>query len=629
MTDKVVEQTEVTDNGAVNYADLLTDLRDKFGDAVQAEDREGFSGIVVDSDSLVDVALHLRDAKGYDYLASATPVDNLGWSDDMEMVYHLVNIREGVAGPSKPLVIKAKTGREDANLPSLINVYPGADFQEREAWDLYGIHFNGHPNLKRILMWEGFEGHPMRRDWKEAYHEDDQKPFGSRWPGGHVSRAEEHNPYGRNVEYPQGFTGDNYEDISETANYAGLGLGMEIEGGGNLKTDSIVVNLGPHHPSTHGVFRMVAEVSGETIENLEPVMGYLHRNHEKIGERNTWIMNMPYTDRLDYISSIASNWGYALAVEQLMEQGGYKGYQGPTRRAELIRVMMTELTRYVNHSWATGFFLNDLGAFQTPMLYLVKERELVLDFFEAITGARMMCNYMRFGGVAGDIPDQLIAPTVKVGDRLREIDTWKFLNEMVFERLPKSLDEMYSYLTGNEIVLSRTQGVGILPPEMAIAYSAAGPVLRASGVPYDLRKADPYGIYNELDFQPAVRYNGDCYDRMMVRFDEMYESLHLLQQVLPMLQECEKMPVYGIDAYNPRMPQGESYGRVENPKGELGFYTVARGGKDFDQNPWRYHIRSPSFINLTALGEMCRGHKVADVVVILGSIDIVLGEVDR
>ncbi|NJL95956.1 MAG: NADH-quinone oxidoreductase subunit D [Anaerolineae bacterium] len=419
--------------------------------------------------------------------------------------------------------------------------------------------------------------------------------------------------------------------MSETSNYAGLGLGVEVEGNTGLQTEKLVVNMGPHHPSTHGVFRMVVQVDGETVEALEPVMGYLHRNHEQIGERNAWIMNMPYTDRLDYISSMSNNLGYALAVEELMRKGQMKGWAEPSRRAELIRMLMVELTRIVNHSWATGFFLNDLGAFQTPMLYLVKERELILDFFEATAGSRLMCNYMRFGGVFKDIPDRMIAPAVKVGDRWRDTDTWEFLEEMIFERLPRQVDTMYEFLVRNEILLSRTQGVGILPPEMAIAYSTAGPVLRASGVPYDLRKAAPYSLYHEFDWDVAVRYNGDTYDRMMVRFDEIYQSLRLLQQIYPALKETNGlgMSVQGQEAYSLRIPQGESYGRVENPKGELGFYCVARGGKEFDQNPWRYHVRSPSFINLTALGEMCKGHKVADIVVILGSIDIVLGEVDR
>jgi NADH-quinone oxidoreductase subunit D/NADH-quinone oxidoreductase subunit C/D len=627
MTDNVLDRPQI--NPQAPQAGVQAFLEARFPGAVSLDPREGIGGLVIEPSHLLEVAQTLRDELGFDYLASATAVDNYGWTDDLEMVYHLCNIQEGIRGATQPLVLRAKTGRDHASLPSLVSVYPGADFQEREAWDLYGIRFEGHPNLKRILMWEGFAGHPMRKDWQEAYYEEEHKPFESRWPGGHVRRAEEHNAYGHNVVYPKGFRPEGYRDVSEVSNYAGLGLGVEIEGVGGLQTDTLVVNLGPHHPSTHGVFRMIVEVNGETIENLEPVMGYLHRNHEKIGERNTWIMNMPYTDRLDYLSSISNNLGYALAVEQLMTAGGYKGYTGVTRRGELIRVLMVELTRYVNHSWATGFFLNDLGAFQTPMLYLVKEREFILDFFEAVAGARLMCNYIRFGGVMADIPDRMYAPAVLPGDRMRDTDTWAFLHELIFERLPRSLDAMYDYLATNEILMERTQGVGVLTPEMAVAYSTAGPVLRASGVPYDLRKAQPYSIYSELDFEVAVRYNGDCYDRMMVRFDEMRQSLRILQQVLPMLKECEKQPVVGLDAYNPRMPQGDSYGRVENPKGELGYYIVARGGKDYDQNAWRYHVRSPSFINLTALGEMCKGHKVADVVVILGSIDIVLGEVDR
>jgi NADH-quinone oxidoreductase subunit C/D len=623
MADQVIENKPVGTGG------IYEALQARFGDAISTESKEGFGGIVVEPSHLLEVAKSLRDDYGFDYLSSATAVDYHEWTDDMEMVYHLYNIQEGLDTGHTALVVRAKTSRENAVLPSLISVWPGADFQEREAWDLYGIHFEGHPNLKRILLWEGFGGHPMRKDWKEAYYEEEHKPFDTRWPNGHVSRSEESNPYGHNVKYPPGFELEGYRDISETSNYAGLGLGVEIEGKTGMQTDTLVVNLGPHHPSTHGVFRMVAEVNGETIENLEPVMGYLHRNHEQIGERNTWIMNMPFTDRLDYLSSMCNNMGYARAVEQLMVNGGLKGYTAPTRRAELIRVLCVELNRIANHYWATGFFLNDLGAFQTPMLYLVKERELILDFFEAIAGSRMMCNYFRFGGIANDVPNRLHWPAVLVGDRMREVDTWSYLEDIIFDRLPIATDSMYEYLVTNEILKTRTQGVGILPPEMAIAYSTSGPVLRASGVPYDIRKAEPYSIYSELDFDAAVRYNGDCFDRMMVRFDECYQSIRILQQVLPMLKETDGMPVHGMDAYNPRIPQGESYGRVENPKGELGFYVMSRGGKEFDQNPWRYHVRSPSFINLTALGEMCVGHKVADVVVILGSIDIVLGEVDR
>lgn len=620
MTDKVPEQvSDLTTNPNQEALDALTN----FGKAVQLDDRENFNGIVVDRDSLVDVAAAVRDELGYDYLASATAVDYHGYGDYFEMVYHCYRTTGG-----DPLVIKSRTPRDVATLPSLVNVWPGADFQEREAYDLMGIHFTGHPNLKRILMWEGFEGYPLRKDWKEAYYEEDHKPFGTRWPGGNVGRAEENSPFGKNVTYPKGFTLDQAHDISEKDHYEGLNLGVHIEGG--MQTDRIVVNIGPHHPSTHGVFRMVATLNGETVETLEPVMGYLHRNHEKIGERNTWPMNMPFTDRLDYITSMGNNHGYALAVEELMAKNGVKGFTQPTERAEVIRVMMVELTRYVSHIWAIGFLLNDLGAFFTPALYAIWEREIILDFFEATAGSRMMCNYMRFGGVYKDIPAQIRAQAVLENDIIRDIDTMKFLKEMIYERLPRFTDEFDRLLTQNEIVVTRCQGVGILPPDMAVAYSTAGPVLRGSGIPYDVRRAQPYSLYPELDFDIPIGRNGDVYDRYLVRLEEMRQSLRILQQIYPRLEDTAGMSVLGMDTYSPRIPNGgEAYGRVENPKGELGYYIVGRTGKEHDQNPWRYHVRSPSFINLTALEEMCKGHKVADLVVILGSIDIVLGEVDR
>jgi NADH-quinone oxidoreductase subunit D/NADH-quinone oxidoreductase subunit C/D len=289
-----------------------------------------------------------------------------------------------------------------------------------------------------------------------------------------------------------------------------------------------------------------------------------------------------------------------MAVEKLM------GIQ-PTERAEYIRVMMAELTRIVNHLWAIGFLLNDLGAFYTPALYAITERELVLDVFEAVSGSRMMCNYFRFGGVARDIDERSL----------------KVVDDLVHNRLPRKIDELDRYLTENEVVRTRGIGVGVLTREQALAYSAGGPVLRASGVPYDVRKADPYSIYDRFDFNVAVRYNGDVYDRYLIRMDEMRESLKILKQVLKDFPEGDILE--GKQKYQVRVPAGEAYGRVENPKGELGFYVVSDGSP----NPYRYHVRAPSFINLTGMGQMCKGQKVADVVAVLGSVDIVLGETDR
>lgn len=583
--------------------EAIAKLQELYPDVVSPDTREGYEGLVVYADSIQDVARTLRDDCGFNYLSSVTGVDNFE-DGNLEAVYHFYDINRG----GSALVLKAQTSREDPVIPSLVPVFPGAEFQEREAFDMYGIRFAGHPDLRRILTWDGFDGHPLRKDWKEAFYEEDHKPFGSRWPEGHVFRAEERNPYGKNVQYPPGWmpTGDEYD--VETDVYLGLSYSRDSTPG--LKTDKVTVNLGPQHPSTHGVFRMVVTLDGETIIDLKPVMGYLHRNHEQIGERNTFIMNMPYTDRLDYLSSMSNNLGYALTIEKLF------GLSVP-ERAEWLRILMVELTRICNHLWALGFLLNDLGALQTPMLYYYIERELILDIFEASAGSRMMCNYMRFGGVAYDLPDEI-----------RNTPTMKYLEDLIFDRLPRALDQGDELMTNNEIVRARSIGVGYLSREDAIALSTAGPLLRASGVPYDIRRAEPYSFYEYLDFDIAVRYNGDIYDRYLVRVDEMRQSLRILEQVLPHLKRTEGAPIVGDKPqYALRAPRsGEAYGRVENPKGELGYYVTA---KRRGANPERYHVRAPSFINLTALGPMCRGYKVADAVGILGSIDIVLGEVDR
>ena len=614
----MTEHVQVTESTSP-VDDAIHQLETRFGSAVRRDDREGYTGVIVEPSRLVEVATFVRDTLGFSYLTSATAVDYLGKSDTdhLEMVYHVCNLAGGA-----PLTLKAQTPRDQATLPSLVSVWPGANFQEREAWDLMGIRFEGHPNLKRILMWEGFHGHPLRKDWKEAYYEQEHKPFDSRWPEGHVRRAEELNPFGKNVRYPQGFSLDSYEEQAERAIYDSVPLGVHVS---DLATDQVVVSMGPQHPSTHGVFRMVVALDGETIVGLEPVMGYLHRNHEKIGERNTFLHNMPFTDRLDYFCSMSNNLGYAVAVEKLLALG--KRWDPPTYRAEAIRVLMVELTRILNHLVAIGFLLNDLGAYFTPLMYAIIERELILDFFEAVSGSRMMCNYMRFGGVAYDLPERIQSTAALINDRVRDFDTMQYLRALINDRLPRAVEQTNDLLTTNEIITNRCIGVGVLTREDAIAYSAAGPLLRASGVPYDVRRAEPYSIYPDLEFDVAVRYHGDIYDRYLIRLDEMIQSLRILKQILPILEETKGQPFFSGRAgqYNPRVPAGEAYGRAENPKGELGFYLVSDGG----QNPWRYHVRSPSFINLTALSQMCKGHKVADVVAILGSIDIVLGEVDR
>ncbi len=573
---------------------LASDLTIIFPEIISHDDRPNYEGYLVKAEHLSSVMFRLRDELGYDFLSSVTGVDYLP-ENKMEVVYHL---RKSTGG--SPLVLKTQLNRDHPVVASVVPVYPGAEFQEREAWDLLGIVFEGHPDLRRILMWEGFAGHPLRKDWKEAYYEEDGKPYKSRWPAGVYKKTGDKDHLGTNVDFPAGFDPEGYIAEPEVALYASLEKMERTDEETGIHTDQVIVNLGPQHPSTHGVFRMAAKLDGETVVGLKPVMGYLHRNHEKIGERNTFLGIMPYTDRLDYFNSMSNNFGYALAVEKLMGIA-------PPERAEYLRVMMAELTRLVNHLALFGFLMNDLGAYFTPFLYAFEERELILDIFEAVSGSRMMCNYFRFGGVARDLPDGVL-------DKVKDL---------VFERLPRKIDDLDTYITNNEVIRHRSQGVGVLTAEQAIAYSTVGPVLRASGVPYDLRRAQPYSIYNRFDFDVAVRYHGDVYDRYLIRLDEMYQSLKILEQVIKDLPEGSIQE--GKPQYQVRVPAGESYGCVEGPKGELGYYIISTG----KPNPWRFHIRAPSFINLTPLEAMCIGNKIADVVVILGSIDIVLGETDR
>lgn len=364
--------------------------------------------------------------------------------------------------------------------------------------------------------------------------------------------------------------------------------------------DLLEVSMGPHHPSTHGVFRMMVTLDGETIVKLKPVFGYLHRNHEKLGENTTYLASMPYTDRLDYLNSMTNNWAYALAVEKLAGQP-------VPERAEYLRIILAELTRLLNHTCLAGFLLQDTGCSGTPLMYAFREREYILDLFEALSGSRMMCNYQRFGGCRVDpTPD------------------WLEAARRLVEGYGRFLDEYEALITGNEILMARTQGVGVLGANLAVNAGITGPMLRACGVDYDLRKVDGYGFYPRFDFRVPLGAHGDTYDRYMIRVLEMRESIRILQQAF---RDLPAGPIIDPKAKNRglRPKAGEAYGRIEGPKGEIGFYLISDGGP----NPYRYRVRPPSFINLTVLEDMCLGQTVADAVIILGSIDIVLGEVDR
>ncbi|MCL4271841.1 MAG: NADH-quinone oxidoreductase subunit D [Anaerolineales bacterium] len=571
------------------------DLVARFPEKVTADSRAGYSGFIVNKENLLEVATALRDEFGYDLLSSVTGVDYIA-DNKMEIVYHAFRTTGGPV-----LVFKTQVERVDPiEIPSLVGIWAGAEYQEREIWDLYGIKFTNHPDLRRILLWEGFEGHPLRKDYKEGFFEEEAKPYKSRWPDGKHTFAEMKNPFRDNLKFPENFDPENYSPENEDDLYASLERFSKPLAEGELKTDHIVVNMGPHHPSTHGVLRVAVTLNGETITGLKPVMGYLHRNHDKIGERNTFLQIIPYTDRLDYFNSMANNFGYVTTIEKLMKIP-------VAERAEYIRVIMAELSRVQNHLIFVGMLINDLGSMYTPSLYAFEERELILDIFEAVSGARMMCNYFRFGGVVRDVPE----------------DVMRKIKELVHDRLPAKIDEMERFLNENEVLVARLTGVKVLNAEEAIKYSVTGPVLRAAGVPYDLRRADPYSVYDRFDFDVAVRYNGDMMDNYLIRFDEMRQSLRILEQALKQIPEGpinSQKPQYQV-----RVPAGEAYGRIESPKGELGFYVVSNG----KPNPYRYHVRAPSFINLTALETMCVGSKIADFVAQLAMFDIVMGEVDR
>lgn len=570
------------------------DLVARFPESVTADIRPGFAGFIVKKENLLEVATAIRDEFGYDLLTAVTGVDYLA-ENKMEVVYHAYKTTGGAG-----LVFRVQVERVDpVEVPSVTSIWLGAEYQEREAWDLMGIKFTGHPDLRRILMWEGFEGHPLRKDWKEAFFEEEVKPFKSRWPDGQHIYSEFKNPFRDNLSFPENFDPEKYEPENEKDLYASL-ENHTLKGEGGLKTDQIVVNMGPHHPSTHGVLRVAVTLEGETIMGLKPVMGYLHRNHDKIGERNTYLQIIPYTDRLDYFNSMSNNFGYCTTVEKLMKIP-------VAERAEYIRVIMAELSRIQNHLIFIGMLMNDLGTMYTPSLYAFEERELILDIFEAVSGARMMCNYFRFGGVVRDIPD----------------DVLQKIKDLVVERIPAKTDEMERFLNDNEVLMGRLKGIHVINAEDAIKYSVTGPVLRAAGIPYDLRRADPYSIYDRFDFDVAVRYNGDLLDNYLIRFDEIRQSLRIVEQAL------KGMPQGPINsqkpAYQVRVPAGEAYGRIESPKGELAFYIVSNG----KPNPYRYHVRPASFVNMTAIEHICRGSKIQDFVALLAMLDIVMGELDR
>jgi NADH-quinone oxidoreductase subunit D len=397
----------------------------------------------------------------------------------------------------------------------------------------------------------------------------------------------------------------------------------EAEAATHADSQKMALNVGPSHPTTHGVLRLILDLDGDVITRCEPVLGYLHRGDEKIAENMTYNQFVPYTDRLDYLAPLANNVAYAIAVEKLA------GIQLP-ERCEAIRVLVCELARISSHLLGMGVFGMDAGAW-TPFMYTFTEREKLYTLFEELTGARFTTSYTRIGGVARDIPEG-----------------WLGRVSTFCENLPKAIDEVEKLLTRNRIFLDRTEGIGEISMEDAIAFGLTGPNLRATGVDLDLRKDKPYSGYEKYDFDVPIGTRGDCYDRYLIRIEEVRQSLRIIEQVIAdfpsglwyaedakkifaprkekILSSMEELiQNFMIVTEGPQIPSGEVYFEAENPKGALGFYIVSKGGGI----PYRLKIRAPSFCNLSILEKLVPDHMLSDITVILGSLDFVMGECDR
>jgi NADH dehydrogenase I D subunit len=483
---------------------------------------------------------------------------------------------------------------EQPTVASLTSVYTGAIWPEREVYDLFGVNFEGHPDQRRILMPDHWPYHPLRKNIPVG---GEEVPFTLTWDD------PEFETLGKQVLPAESVT-------------------PKLPPGMNIK--NMILNMGPHHPSTHGVLRLVVELDGETVVNVAPDIGYLHSGFEKSGESKRYKDFVYYTDRMDYLSPMSNNYGYCLAVEKML------GVEIP-ERAQVIRVIMAELQRIASHLFWLGTHVMDVsGTGMAVMMYVTRERERILDLFEMVCGARLTVSYIRIGGVWKDLPPAFIS-------NLRDL----------IAVLPRYFDEYEAMVTGAPVWQERLEGIGMLTRAEAIDMGMSGPMLRGSGVDWDLRRDAPYGGYENYDFEVAVQPGGDCYARYLVRIEEMRQSVRIIEQALRNLpdglfriddRKISLPPRAELDVSMEalihhfklmtegfRVSPGMVYGAIESSKGELGYYLVSDGSAV----PYRLHVRGPSFNNLYAISKMSRGYTLSDVVTNIGSIDIVLGEVDR
>ncbi|NOY53011.1 MAG: NADH-quinone oxidoreductase subunit D [Deltaproteobacteria bacterium] len=572
---------------------LFEEITEHFSDPIfDRHSRLGDATVILSRDALPGVIRFLREEKRFDFLMDLTICDGgMEKSPRFEAVYHLFAFER-----KERLRLKVPVEEFDPHLPTLTGEYRNADWLEREAWDMFGVRFDGHPDLRRLLMYPGFEGHPLRKD----YPKDRRQPRIG--PGSTPATAFEREPA-----------------LPER-----LGKALTAAGVADPGEEIMYLNMGPSHPAMHGVVRVMAALKGETITASDVEIGYMHRCFEKEAETHSYMGVIPYTDRLNYVSPLINNVGYVMAVEKLF------GVTTP-ERCRYIRVILSEISRIVDHLTCIGAFAMELGAF-TVFLYLMKARESLYELIGEVTGARLTTSYTRIGGLRGDLPPGFDGEC-----------------RAAFRKIRKDISECDRLLTRNRIFYDRMRGVGVISAADAISFGFTGPCLRASGVSHDVRKSSPYLIYDRLDFEVPLGTEGDNYDRYLVRIAEMEQSMRIVEQALADLPDGPvnlddrrmtlppKEEVYNsieglmnhfkliMDGHGIRPPAGEAYFPVEGGNGELGFYVVSDGSGI----PARVRVRAPCFHMISALSYLIRGQMIADVVPIFGTLNMIAGELDR
>jgi len=505
---------------------------------------------------------------------------------DFTVVYHLFSFER-----NEYLRVKTALDGNALSLDTITDLWPAANWYEREVWDMFGITFSGHPHLTRILMPATWEGHPLRKE--------------------HPARATEMGEF-------------RLADTKQDAEQEALRFRPEEWGMARTRGDSDIMflNIGPQHPGTHGVLRIVLQLDGEEILDCVPEIGFHHRGAEKMGERQTWHTYIPYTDRVDYLGGVMNNLAYLTAVEKLT------GIAVPAR-AQVIRVMLAELFRIISHLVWYGTFSQDLGQL-SPVFYTFNDRERAFAIIEAICGARMHPNWFRIGGVAQDLPRG-----------------WDAMVRDFLKYLPPRLAEYDREILANRIFQARTKGVGRITTEEAIDWGITGPMLRACGFEWDFRRKQPYSGYEQFEFDVPIGKKGDCFDRAVVRVEEIRQSLRIIEQCVSHMPEgpyksdhplatpprkartmrdIETLITHFLAvSWGPVIPPGEALGAIEGTKGNNGYYLVSDGGT----NSYRTRIRTPSFAHMQTLPLMCRGRLVPDLLAVLGAMDYVLADIDR